>query len=115
MKFLVDECTGPGVARWLEQEGYEVCSVFDENRGISDDVIIQKAYEENWILITIDKDFGTKIYRDNHPHKGVILMRLSDERLANKIHMLERLLAQYSDQLHDTYVVVTENGIRFRK
>lgn len=24
MRFLVDECTGPAVARWLQEEGYEV-------------------------------------------------------------------------------------------
>lgn len=44
MRFLVDECTGPGVARWLRDQGHEVYSVFNENRGISDETIIEKAY-----------------------------------------------------------------------
>ena len=34
MKFLVDECTGPAVARWLKQNGYDVFSVYDQARGI---------------------------------------------------------------------------------
>jgi len=115
MRFLVDECAGPGIARWLREEGHDVYSVFEEDRGISDDVIILKAHEENWILITIDKDFGTKIYRDQHPHHGVILLRLDDERLPVKILMLKRLLAQYADRLQDHYVVVTEKQVRIRR
>ena len=114
MRFLVDECTGPGVAQWLREQDHEVFSVFDENRGITDDVIIKKAYAENWILITIDKDFGAKIYRDQHPHRGVILLRLSDERMRIKIMVLNQLIAQYADRLQDSYVVATEKRIRFR-
>jgi predicted nuclease of predicted toxin-antitoxin system len=36
MRFLVDECTGPGVARWLTQQGHDVFSVFDDARGGDD-------------------------------------------------------------------------------
>jgi len=56
MRFLVDECTGPKVAPWLRSEGYEVFSVYDEARGSEDDEVIQKAYDENWILITNRKN-----------------------------------------------------------
>ena len=55
MRFLVDECTGPGVAAWLRKQNYEVFSVFEESRGINDEDIIQKAASENWILITTIK------------------------------------------------------------
>jgi len=55
MRFLVDECTGPKVAAWLRAEGHEVFSVFDEARGVEDDQVIQKAYDENWVLITNDR------------------------------------------------------------
>ena len=65
---------GPKVATWLRGEGHEVFSVFDEARGIEDDEVIQKAYDENWILITNDKDFGEKVYRSRQPHRGIIFM-----------------------------------------
>jgi len=64
MRFLVDECTGPAVAEWLRNQKHEVFSVFEDARGMADDDIILKALEENWILITNDKDFGEKVYRD---------------------------------------------------
>lgn len=115
MRFLVDECTGPSFARWLQNQGHTVFSVFDEARGMEDEAIIQKAFAENWILITIDKDFGEAIYRDNHPHQGVVLLRLDDERVANKIAVMQRLLMGYADQLPNRYVVVTEKRVRFAR
>lgn len=58
MRFLVDESTGPAVAVWLRQQGHEVFSVYAEARGMDDNNIIHKAFTENWILMTNDKDFG---------------------------------------------------------
>ena len=62
MRFLVDECTGPAVANWLRDQGYEVFSVYHEARGLEDNDVIEKAFIENWILITNDKDFGEKVF-----------------------------------------------------
>ncbi len=113
MRFLVDECTGPNAADWLSTQGYEVFSAHTQSRGASDEFLIRQAFSENWILITNDKDFGEKVYRERLPHRGVIFLRLEDERAANKIRVLEKLLAQYADQIADKYVVVTEKRVRF--
>lgn len=115
MRFLVDECTGPKVAQWLRDQGHVVFSVYEEARGIEDDAVIGKAYDEDWILITNDKDFGEKVYREKRPHRGVVFMRLADERTANKIAVLERLLTGYADKLKDQFVVVTETRVRFAR
>ncbi|MBC7226237.1 MAG: DUF5615 family PIN-like protein [Thermoflexales bacterium] len=115
MRFLVDECTGPAVAKWLREQGYEVFSVYEEARGADDEEIIRKAYAEGWILITNDKDFGEKIYREGHLHHGVILLRLTDERAATKIAILRQLLRAYADRLPGQFVVVTETGVRFAR
>lgn len=113
MRFLVDECTGPAVARWFRDIGHEVCSVYEKQRGATDDDILDKAHSEDWILINNDKDFGEKIYRDKKPHHGVVFLRLHDERAASKIDAIEKLLDGYSDQLADAFVVVTETQVRF--
>jgi predicted nuclease of predicted toxin-antitoxin system len=115
MRLLVDECTGPAVARWLREQRHEVFSVYEQARGMDDDDIIQKAFDENWILITNDKDFGEKVYRDRRPHRGVILLRLDDERVASKIDTLQRLLRDYADRVADHFVVVTETTVRFAR
>ena len=115
MRFLVDECTGPKVARWLRDQGHEIFSVYDEARGMDDEDIIRKADAEDWILITNDKDFGEKVYRERRPHRGVIFMRLADERVANKTEVLRRLIEGYADELPNRFVVVTETRVRFAR
>jgi predicted nuclease of predicted toxin-antitoxin system len=89
MRFLVDECTGPVVARWLRDQSHEVFSVYEEARGTSDEDVLAKAYAESRILITNDKDFGEMVFRER------------------------KLLESYADQLPGAFVVVTETRIRF--
>jgi len=113
MRFLVDECTGPAVARWLRDQSHEVFSVFEEARGMADDKILAKAYSEDWILITNDKDFGEMIFREKRSNHGVVFLRLRDERAVAKIDVIEKLLDRHKDQLVNTFVVVTETHVRF--
>ena len=115
MRFIVDECTGPKVAQWLRDHGHEVFSVYEEARGIDDDHIIRKAFDDNLILITNDKDFGEKVFRERRPHRGVIFLRLEDERSIIKIDTIRRLLERYRDQLSDKFIVVTETRVRFAR
>jgi len=112
MRFLVDECTGSKVAHWLSAQGHEVFSVFDEARGASDSEILGKAFAEDWILVTNDKDFGEKIFREQIPHKGIVLVRLDDERAVMKIEVLQRLLTNFADSLKNQFIVVTEKSVR---
>lgn len=61
MRFLVDECTGPGVARWLSSKGHHVVSVYDDMRGATDTDILEYAFKNDFILITnvIDHDLSS--------------------------------------------------------
>jgi predicted nuclease of predicted toxin-antitoxin system len=115
MKFLVDECTGPAVAYWLEQQGHDVFSVYHQARGIDDDRVIEIAQNEGRILITNDRGFGEKVFRERRPHHGVVFLRLANERSANKIRVLGQLLSQHRNALKDRFVVVTETQVRFAK
>jgi predicted nuclease of predicted toxin-antitoxin system len=89
--------------------------VYDQARGLDDDAVLQKAVAENRILITNDKDFGEKVYRERRSHKGVVFLRLEDERAAVKIETLRRLLERYADRLPNNFVVVTETRVRFAR
>jgi len=82
---------------------------------MEDDDIIEKATTENWILMTNDKDFGEKVYRERRPHKGVVLLRLDDERAAVKIKTIQQMLKSYADRLPGQFVVVTETSVRFAR
>ncbi|MBU2611845.1 MAG: DUF5615 family PIN-like protein [Chloroflexi bacterium] len=115
MRFLLDECAGPAVARWLQEQGYDVFSVYEQARGMDDDEIVEKAYLEKRVLITNDKDYGEKIYREGKLHKGIVLLRLADERASSKIKVIQHLLRNYSEKLPDNFIVATERRVRIAK
>jgi predicted nuclease of predicted toxin-antitoxin system len=100
---------------WLRAQKHEVFSIYDEAPGSDDEFVIQKAYTEGWILITNDKDFGEKVYREGHPHSGVIFLRLENDRASVKIATLRYLLDNYASRLPGQFVVVTESKVRFAR
>jgi len=113
MRFLVDESTGPYVARWLREKGYEVFSVYDDARGLSDEQITLKAFFAGWILVTNDRDFGEHLYREGKSHRGIILLQPDYQRAEAKVELFKRLLEGFIDRLEDQFVVVTEKSVRF--
>ena len=90
MRFLVDECTGPRVASWLRDQQHDVFSVYEQARGLDDASVLAMAVREDRILITNDTDFGERVFRSRQPHRGVVLLRLADERSASKIAKREK-------------------------
>ncbi|HUQ72009.1 MAG TPA: DUF5615 family PIN-like protein [Planctomycetaceae bacterium] len=114
MRFLVDECTGPHVARHLAALGHDVYSVYDSARGSSDTEVLARANAEQRILITSDRDFGEAVFRRGEPHCGIVLLRLEVERTAGKIDVIDRLLSQWAAELPGRFVVASEARVRFR-
>lgn len=112
MKFLIDESTGPSVCHWLRSEGFAALFVASEMQGAPDLDILAKAANENWVIVTNDKDFGDLIFRDKHKHCGVILLRLDDETPSNKISVLSQVLQSFPNEIESSFIVATERGIR---
>jgi len=115
VRFLVDESAGPGLAASLREQGHEVLSIYNEARGLQDNQVIQWAYEGNWVLITSDKDFGQLVYRERRPHKGVVLLRLENQRREYRVQAVRRLLERYGNRIPGSFVVVTEQKVRFAR
>lgn len=115
MKFIVDECAGPSVARFLISLGHDVYSVPDSSPGWKDEQVLQKANEESRVMVTNDKDFGELIFKKKLQHSGVIFMRLENERIANKIQVLKSFFDNYPDLDLTGFIVLTEKVVRFSK
>jgi len=79
-----------------------------------DEEILEYAVTEGRIVVTNDKDFGEIVFRSGKAHRGVVLLRLRDERAENKARMMKAVLAQVGTRLQNHYVVATETGIRVR-
>ena len=112
MRFLVDECVGPSVVRWLRKNNYDAISAFEDCRGWDDESILEKAQSEGRTIVTLDKDFGDMVFRMKMPHCGIILLRCAYCSTSKKISMMEEVLSLPEMDLAGRFVVVTESGIR---
>ena len=112
MRIVVDECTGAVVARWLQSLGHDVISIATTYPSWPDHDILALAVSGDRIVITNDKDFGDIVFHEGREHRGIVLLRLTDNRVSARIAALERLLADPPDDLSACFVVVTERAIR---
>lgn len=115
IKFIVDECVGSVVTKWLVENGYDAISVITDMKGAKDIAILNRAAIENRIIITSDKDFGDIVFHKKAHHTGIILIKLHKETSKNKIKILENLLGNYADQLINNFIVISETNIRIVK
>ena len=106
---MIDECISPRVGHWLREQGHEVSSIFEEARGATDEEILHKAHRESRILVTSDKDFGEKAFREGQPHEGIVLLRLKDRRAIRQMRAIQELLRQ-EEQLVARFLVVGDDG-----
>ena len=108
----MDECAGPVVAQRLIMREHDVISIHPDFRGMDDREILSRANAENRILVTSDKDFGELVFREGAPHRGVILLRMSDQTVSRKIEILQLLTDFLSPLLEGSFTVVTDRKIR---
>ena len=112
VKFLIDECTGKRLAALLKNAGYDALFVGDWKPSASDDEVLQKANDEERILITDDKDFGELVFRLGKPSSGVILIRTSTTNPATRFDLLEILLK--STKVDRKFIVLKDTVIKIR-
>ena len=113
MKFLVDECTGIWVSRKLAQLGFDSISVIGCMKGASDEENAQKACEEKRVIVTNDKYFGRLAGFNKLP--GMILLRLKDESVENKVKIVSFIISSHSNAIEGNVMIVSETKIRVRR
>jgi predicted nuclease of predicted toxin-antitoxin system len=114
MRWLVDECVGAELVRRLRNEGHDVAYMAAEGAGATDPQVLQRAREENRVLLTEDKDFGDLVFRLRLALPGVVLLRILPEDRAIKWGTLSAVIEQFGDGLVGRYVVVEKSRMRSR-
>ena len=77
MIFLDDENIPRGSILFLRQHGYTVLSIIEDFRGVNDILVLRFAVENNCVLLTFDKDFGTLIFKEKLKNPcAVVLFRI---------------------------------------
>ena len=78
--FLIDRCAGRRLAEWLRQQGHDVTESRERRPDPGDRKLLEWAWEERRVLVTMDKDFGEFIFTGGASHYG--LVRLPDVPVA---------------------------------
>lgn len=112
LRFLCDENVPLAVERELQKLGNDVEAVRLVMPGANDSAVLKRALSENRILVTLDRDFGSLIFRSVEgvaPAVVYLRSRLRPERYAEQIpRILEQIELGY-------FLVVDERNIRKRR
>ena len=114
LKFLADENIAPIVIKSLQEQGFNIVSVYEKKlSGTSDEKILGFAQKQNRIVLTHDKDFGNLIHQILQLHKGVILLRLRNQSPQNVIlHLIPFLKKVKEEKIKNRLVIFQEGRVR---
>ena len=108
MRFLVDRCAGVTLAKWLRDGGHDVEDASGWRDDPGDAAILERAANDDRILVTIDTDFGFLVYADEKPHRG--LVRLPDCPAEQRIAIFSELFARHEADLEARAVITVSAG-----
>jgi predicted nuclease of predicted toxin-antitoxin system len=116
MNFLADMGISPRVVEELRQNGHEAVHLAEQGLyRMADGEILQKARQENRVLLTHDLDFGELLAASGGNLPSVIIFRLKDMRAVNVSRHLKSILNQQAEALNKGAVLsVTEQKVRIR-
>ena len=76
MRLLIDANLSPRIALLLTEAGYDAVHVFGLGmHTASDDEIVQHAFDDNRVIVSMDTDFGAILARLNRAKPSFVLLR----------------------------------------
>jgi predicted nuclease of predicted toxin-antitoxin system len=108
VRLLLDSCVWGGARSDLELAGHDVSAAPDWGADPGDEVILERAHQEQRILITLDKDFGELAIIQGKPHSGII--RLVDISAKRQAAVSLHVLATYGSEIEKGAIVTAEPG-----
>ena len=117
MKFLADMGISPRCVTHLRQKSHEAVHLHELGlERLSDKGILLKAYEEGFVILTHDLDFGDLLAASALTLPSVVIFRLQDMRSSNVNLYLDKILAKHVPDLEDGAILsVSEKDVRVRR
>lgn len=118
MRFLLDMGISYKVSQWLNSIGYDAIHLSSEGlHTLEDERILEKAANENRIILTADMDFGHILAFTKSGFVSVIQFRLFDLSPNYLISRLDTVFERFSHELSTEKVIITiqENKMRIKK
>ena len=118
LRFLLDMGISYQVANWLNSLEHDAIHLSIEGLHTMDDfLIVEKAIEENRIILTADMDFGHILAFNKSHYVSIIQFRIADLSPAIIISKLNIVFDKFSRQLDTHHVIITvqENKVRLKE
>jgi predicted nuclease of predicted toxin-antitoxin system len=107
LRLYLDQMFHLDLAEALRSDGHDVIRASETGDARSDDAqILQKAIDDNRVLITLDEHFGdwTVLPLSNHP--GVVRIKIHPKTSAKIINLLVPFLRSHSGHLFKNHLVI---------
>lgn len=113
MKLLLDTCVWGGAAAFLTAAGHDVLWMGDIEPDPGDEAIMQRAFSEVRVMVTLDKDFGELAIVHRRPHRGIV--RLVDLPARQQGAYCAAVIERYAAELDQGAILtVTTDRVRVR-
>lgn len=112
-KVLLDSCIWAGAKQELVSLGYDVKWVGDFLEDPGDETIIELAFTEGRVLITLDKDFGELAVFRGKLHQGIIRIVVFSAVKQGQVSI--QMLETYTRELEKRAIITVEKDrVRIR-
>lgn len=115
MKFIVDVGVGRSVEEQLRVEGHTALPVRDRNPHMPDVEILEWALAEQAIVVTMDKDFGDLVWKQQRPHVGILLLRMEEATGPERAAVMSLLVRDFSHELSGNFAVYKNERLRISR
>ena len=115
MEFLADESCAAPVIRALREAGHDVVAIAEISKGISDELVMERAFDQGRVLITEDADFGELVYARERPSAGVILVKFDRRARRAKAAAVAEAVAKLGSRLRDGFAVIAPGKVRLAR
>lgn len=106
MKVLLDACVWGGAHDELAAAGHDVVWAGEWRVDPGDAEILDRAWREKRVLVTLDKDFGALAIVEGLPHAGIV--RLVGISARKQGSMCLQILNEYGTELRKGAVITAE-------
>ena len=115
MNLLADENVASSIVDRLRRDGHTVLYVVDLAPGITDHEVLQRANNDEALLLTNDKDFGEMAFRQRLIHQGVILLRLKGTSVQTCADILSNAILKHGPEMTQCFTVISTGQLRIRR
>lgn len=111
ISLLTDENIDPFLVAYLRSKDFDVMDVVESNlAGSADDIILEIAYQNNRVVVTHDRDFGSLAIAGGKAYFGIIYLRPGQIDVTDSIQSCSALISSDIEVIAP-FIIVVHNGL----